>query len=59
LRLSDSGGAFMARAEEYRRYAAECVRVAQDTADPKDKALLLEMAQRWLELAERAQRLDK
>jgi hypothetical protein len=43
----------MSRAEEYRRYAAECIRVAQETADPKDKALLLEMAEKWRELAKR------
>jgi hypothetical protein len=49
----------MSRAEEYQRYAAECVRVAQDTANPNDKALLLEMARRWLELAERARRSEK
>jgi hypothetical protein len=49
----------MARAEEYQRYAAECVRVAQDTANPNDKALLLEMARRWLELAERVRHSDK
>jgi hypothetical protein len=49
----------MSRADEYQRYALECVRVAQHTADPKDKALLLEMARRWLELAERVQRSDE
>jgi hypothetical protein len=49
----------MSRVEEYQRYALECVRVAQDTANPNDKALLLEMARRWLELAERAQRSEK
>jgi hypothetical protein len=48
----------MSRAEEYRRYAAECIRVAQETADPRDKALLLEMAQKWRELAERADRRE-
>jgi hypothetical protein len=47
-------GAVMSRAEEYRRYAAECIRVAQVAADPKDKALLLEMAEKWRELAKRA-----
>jgi hypothetical protein len=49
----------MSRVEEYQRYALECVRVAQDTANPHDKALLLEMARRWLDLAERAQRSEK
>jgi len=46
----------MARADEYRRYAAECLRVAQKTNNPSDKAMMLEMAQRWLELAERSER---
>jgi len=46
----------MARAEEYRRYAAECIRVAQQASNTDDKTLLLEMAQRWRELAERVER---
>jgi hypothetical protein len=46
----------MHRAEEYRRYAAECLRVAQHSNDPHDKSLLLEMAQRWRELADRVER---
>jgi hypothetical protein len=46
----------MARAEQYRRYAAECVRVAQLSTNPTDKALLLEMARKWHELAERLER---
>jgi len=35
----------------YRAYAAQCVQLAADTADEKQKLLLLEMAQHWLELA--------
>jgi hypothetical protein len=46
----------MARADEYRRYAAECVCVAQTTNNPSDKAMMLEMAQKWRELAERSER---
>jgi hypothetical protein len=46
----------MARADEFRRYAAECVRVAQKTNNPNDKAMMLEMAQKWRELAERSER---
>jgi hypothetical protein len=42
----------MASAEAYRRYAAECVRVAQQTDSPSDKALLLGMAEMWIRLAE-------
>jgi hypothetical protein len=49
-------GTCMHRAEEYRRYAAECLRVAHQSNDPNDKSLLLEMAQRWRELADRVER---
>jgi hypothetical protein len=40
--------------EEYQRRAADLLRIAQETHDPANKALLLEMAQAWLNLAERA-----
>ena len=41
----------MPRAEEYRQYAAELIRVAQQIQNPNDKAVLLDMAQKWRELA--------
>ena len=56
--LAVQPGKCMDRAEEYRRYAAECLRVAHQSNDPNDKSLLLEMAQRWRELAERVERRD-
>ena len=46
----------MSRAEEYRWYAVECVRVAQQTQNPNDKAMLLDMARKWQELADKAER---
>jgi hypothetical protein len=46
----------MLHADDYRRYADHCVRVALEVANPGDKALLLQMAQRWRELAEKAQK---
>ena len=46
----------MSRAEEYRRFAAECLRVAHDSKNPKDKALMLVMAQKWRELADKAEK---
>ena len=49
----------MARADEYRRYAAECVRVAQTTNNPNDKQMMLEMAQKWRELAEKVERKEQ
>jgi hypothetical protein len=44
----------MARAEDYRRYAAECLALAQRADDPRDRARLLEMAQAFNELAAKA-----
>ena len=46
----------MSRVDEYRRYAAECLRIAQETSDPEAKARLLNMAQKWRELSERQRR---
>ncbi len=37
---------------EYRRRAEECVRLAQ-TAKPRHRAVLLEIASKWLELSDR------
>jgi hypothetical protein len=42
------------RAEQYRRYAAECVRLASHTDDALEKGVLLQMAEHWRQLAERA-----
>jgi hypothetical protein len=40
------------RSRERRRLAAECLEVAKRTSDAGVRASLLEMAQRWLDLAE-------
>jgi hypothetical protein len=45
----------MTRSEEYRSLADECVRIANSTENAQGKAFLLLMAQKWLELAERAE----
>jgi len=45
----------MSRVDEYRRHAAECLRIAQETRDPEAKARLLNMAQKWRELGEKAE----
>jgi hypothetical protein len=42
------------RAGQYRRYAAECVRLASLTEDALEKGVLLQMAEQWQQLAERA-----
>jgi hypothetical protein len=46
----------MSRADEYRDYAARCVRLAQRTTNPADKAMLLQMAETWRRLAEKIER---
>ena len=47
-------GAEMSLADRYRAFAAECERVARQARDPKDSALLMEMAETWRRLAEAA-----
>jgi len=42
------------RAEQYRRYAAECVRLASLTDDALEKRVLLQMAEQWQQIAARA-----
>ena len=49
----------MASDDEYHRYAAECLALAQRTTDPNDKARLLDMAQAWRELAQKRESLSK
>jgi hypothetical protein len=46
----------MGNAQEYQRFAAECIELAQTTAEPAYKARLLLMAKRWLDLAFHARR---
>jgi ribosomal protein S15P/S13E len=40
------------KAEEYERMAAECLHLARVVRDAESKAVLLKMAQSWLNLAE-------
>ena len=49
--------AWMGKAEQYRHYAAECIRLAQQTSDPKERDTLLGMAEAWRRLAERDETL--
>jgi hypothetical protein len=43
------------RAAEYRRLAAECLEVAERMSLREDRARMMEMAQRWLDLAQKAE----
>jgi len=45
--------------ERYKEYAAECLRIAQQTTDDAQKARLLEMAEAWQRLAEAAGKRDE
>jgi hypothetical protein len=42
----------VARSEEYRRFAQECLVLARNAEDERTRALLLHMAQVWFRLAE-------
>ena len=48
-------GSRMNSIERYRRYAADCIKMARSAANDGDKALLLQMAETWRHLAELAQ----
>lgn len=48
----------MTRAEEYRERAAECERDAAKISFLPDRRQLLEIAQRWREMAEHAEARD-
>jgi hypothetical protein len=53
------GNFHMSRAGQYRRYAAECLRLATSSDDVREKAVLLQMAEQWRQLAERAETKDR
>jgi hypothetical protein len=46
-------------AERCRQLAADCLRLAQQTEESAEKALLLEMAERWRLLAEQFEARQK
>jgi hypothetical protein len=43
------------RAAEYRQFAADCLEVAERMSLREDRARIKEMAQRWLDLARKAE----
>jgi hypothetical protein len=47
------------RAERYRRYAAECLSFARGMTSPASRAVLLDMAQSWITLADAAEKNAK
>ena len=56
---ADVGGTRpMSTADDYRRYAADCMALAGRLTDPADKSRLAQMAQAFLDLAEKREKLD-
>jgi hypothetical protein len=53
------GKGAMGKAEQYRHYAAECIRLAQQSQLPPEKSMLLSMAASWRRLAEHAEDTGK
>ncbi len=49
----------MAKEDDYRKNAAETVELASRATNTADKGHLLALADKWLDLADRAQRLTK
>jgi hypothetical protein len=47
------------RAEQYRRHAWECLAFAREMTSVATRALLLDMAHRWLALADQAEKNDR
>ena len=45
----------MSKADQYKRRAAECVRMAENASNPDDKSKFLQMADSWLRLAAKAE----
>ncbi len=43
----------MSKADRYRRFAASSLELAKGTSDVADKTRLLDMAEAWLDLADR------
>jgi hypothetical protein len=49
----------MTSSKDYRRYAAECLSLAERVVNPLDKARLIEMAQNFLKMAEQQETQEK
>jgi hypothetical protein len=44
---------------EFRRFAEECLRLAEHVQSVGDKAMLLSMAQVWIQLANQGRQIDR
>ncbi len=49
----------MAKSEDYRRFAQECLDLSKTLKDERSRAVLIQMAQIWLRLAEELPNKDQ
>jgi hypothetical protein len=49
----------MGTAEDYRRIAWDCLKLAEATSNPQTSAAMLNLSQDWVRLAEQAERNDQ
>ncbi len=49
----------MGTAEQYRRAAWDCLKLAETTSNPQTSSAMLNLAQEWVSLAEQAERNDQ
>lgn len=47
------------RSDEYRRFAAECLKIAHAAEDPHFRATFLKMAEVWLDMARKEEAKDR
>jgi len=48
-----SGAVTVSKSDEYRRFAAECLKIGQAAEDEQQRAIFLQMARAWLALAQK------
>ena len=55
--LRSTGVTRLSKSEEYRRFARECLAMADEAIDPRVQALMIHMAQVWVRLAQQHEAL--
>jgi len=45
----------MSRSDDYRRFAAECMKIASAAEDEQQRAIFVHMARTWLALAQKTE----
>jgi len=55
--LGSTGVTGLSKSEQYRRFARECLAMADEATDPRVQALMIHMAQVWVRLAQQHESL--